>query len=700
MFSEATLVAVMEFGASIIALIPEILAFGAAFLVVAGILATIGTVLWGLLQPLGQLVGFKSAIDDNLNGPFSSLHLTMKDLPSVFAGFVDTIKEEWPLVTKLVSDMWTDMINSMLNKIGNLANETQQYMATGPIGAYLGIHIGALDTYNTGRPTNSASGDIAKLSKALQGNIAKELLAASGFRGAEDTGLTGKPVGSGTVSNIPTDATTGADAYKRARDALQSLENELAHFAGPAMKFVDDQDKLNLKIREMMTNVVDAKGHIKSYGATWDQVRAVFAHVGFDDLTKSIDKNGKAVYDSEKMDQAELRTLMGLKNTDLDLAQATDLATLALQHHAVTADQAAEYIRKATVANELYNLSLLKTADAGRQIAIIKFNEGKDTASKIAEDITTKALKTNQEGNLETYNIQLAQLNHLIADGTISNEAYVKSVMDIQRAYLDTKTDAMSGFQKGLLDVQKTMFDVSGDAAKVMTDAFNGLNDALVNFATTGKIDFKSMATSILKDMDSLIIKTAIMQPLMSFLGLAPGQGGGLPGSPQGGGGFLSDLFGKMFGGANGGGLGSAGQTPLTPMYVSIVGGPGGLPGMPGSPGGGGIMDEVWGAVKGAGSWLGGLLGFRDGADFQVGGVGGYDSQLIAFRASPDERVTVQTPEQQRRAQKAAASGQDMGGIHLHLHGVQDFDSFKKSKSQIATGLAQITSRSVRRNGH
>jgi len=412
---------------------------------------------------------------------------------------------------------------------------------------------------------------------------------------------------------------------------------------------------------------------------------------------------------------------MGLKNTDIDLKNATDLATLALQHHAVSADQAAEYIRKVTVANELYNLSLLKTADAGRQIAIIKFNENKDTPAKIAEDITTKALKTNQEGNLDTYNIQLSQLNQLIHDGTISNEAYVKSVMDIQQAYLSTKTDAMSGFQRGLLDVQKTMFDVSGDAAKVMTDAFNGLNDALVNFATTGKIDFRSMATSILKDMDSLIIKTAIMQPLMSFLGLAPGQGGGLPGSPAGGGGFLSNIFGSMFSGAAGGGLGSS---AMNPMWVTM----GGLPGIPGLSGGsgggglfsggglsslfdkGGFVSNLFNGGGGAGtassgilsmfSDIGSFLGFKDGADFQVGGVGGADSQLIAFRASPDERVTVQTPEQQRRAQRAQASGTDMGGIHLHLHGVTDYDSFKKSKSQIATGLAQITSRSVRRNGH
>jgi hypothetical protein len=47
---------------------------------------------------------------------------------------------------------------------------------------------------------------------------------------------------------------------------------------------------------------------------------------------------------------------------------------------------------------------------------------------------------------------------------------------------------------------------------------------------------------------------------------------------------------------------------------------------------------------------LGGLMGFKDGGAFQVGGAGGIDSQIVAFRASPNETVSVTKP------------GQDMGG--------------------------------------
>lgn len=43
---------------------------------------------------------------------------------------------------------------------------------------------------------------------------------------------------------------------------------------------------------------------------------------------------------------------------------------------------------------------------------------------------------------------------------------------------------------------------------------------------------------------------------------------------------------------------------------------------------------------------IGGLLGFANGGSFEVGGTGGIDSQIVAFRASPDERVTITKPGQ------------------------------------------------------
>lgn len=57
------------------------------------------------------------------------------------------------------------------------------------------------------------------------------------------------------------------------------------------------------------------------------------------------------------------------------------------------------------------------------------------------------------------------------------------------------------------------------------------------------------------------------------------------------------------------------------------------------SSGGFGLGDALSTGVKS-------LLGFANGGSFNVGGSGGTDSQVVAFRATPGERVSVQTPGQ------------------------------------------------------
>lgn len=61
---------------------------------------------------------------------------------------------------------------------------------------------------------------------------------------------------------------------------------------------------------------------------------------------------------------------------------------------------------------------------------------------------------------------------------------------------------------------------------------------------------------------------------------------------------------------------------------------------------GGGFGGGLGGIFTGL---LGGLFGFANGGSFMVGGAGGIDSQLVAFKASPNERVTVTKPGQDGR---------------------------------------------------
>jgi hypothetical protein len=85
---------------------------------------------------------------------------------------------------------------------------------------------------------------------------------------------------------------------------------------------------------------------------------------------------------------------------------------------------------------------------------------------------------------------------------------------------------------------------------------------------------------------------------------------------------------------------------------------------------GGGLLS---GAVNGI---LKSFMGFAGGGDFTVGGGGGTDSQLVAFRATPGETVSVRTPSQQGRSgisftQNIAFSGDPGNRAQLAAFGRQ-----------------------------
>ncbi|APL99211.1 tail length tape measure protein [Bordetella phage MW2] len=54
--------------------------------------------------------------------------------------------------------------------------------------------------------------------------------------------------------------------------------------------------------------------------------------------------------------------------------------------------------------------------------------------------------------------------------------------------------------------------------------------------------------------------------------------------------------------------------------------------------------------------------GYAFGGNFEVGGTGGTDSQLVAFRATPGEKVSISTPQQERDREREAARRGNGGG--------------------------------------
>jgi phage-related minor tail protein len=95
-----------------------------------------------------------------------------------------------------------------------------------------------------------------------------------------------------------------------------------------------------------------------------------------------------------------------------------------------------------------------------------------------------------------------------------------------------------TGVSKALNDYIDDISSAATQSQKLFSNAFKGMEDALVNFVRTGKLDFKTLADSIISDLIRIQIQNSIMKPLAQDT-----SGLSLSGMFSSAGSFLSGLF-------------------------------------------------------------------------------------------------------------------------------------------------------------
>ncbi|WP_288900689.1 hypothetical protein [uncultured Sneathiella sp.] len=113
--------------------------------------------------------------------------------------------------------------------------------------------------------------------------------------------------------------------------------------------------------------------------------------------------------------------------------------------------------------------------------------------------------------------------------------------------------------------------------------------------------------------------------------------------------------------------------------------------------GAGGLLYELGGALFGGGGSLASLIpGFSTGGQFTVGGAAGVDQNLVPLRLTRGERVTIETPAQQRQANNVTAAPVINMAFNIST---PDAASFRLSQTQIQGEALRQAQRSLRRNG-
>lgn len=144
------------------------------------------------------------------------------------------------------------------------------------------------------------------------------------------------------------------------------------------------------------------------------------------------------------------------------------------------------------------------------------------TVTKRAQDSRIELEKLHVAGSLSAkdYDQRLLQVT---ADEIAQKDAVRALNAEYDRLNASWQYGADVALRQYLDEVQ----NVAKSSQAMFTNAFKGMEDALVNFVKTGKLDFKSLADSIIEQMIRISTQQSITGPLAGWLGGI--LGGGTP---------------------------------------------------------------------------------------------------------------------------------------------------------------------------
>lgn len=237
-----------------------------------------------------------------------------------------------------------------------------------------------------------------------------------------------------------------------------------------------------------------------------------------DKLTEKQDGRNKLSEVSKKRAAAEIDSNKRLTDSVIEQAKAYrefDLATTAVARQAKLSNEAARF-----------QIDMMGQGTLAVQ---------KSTEAKRIELALEQRLYEMRNKNLPD-----EQVNKAIAD---SEAQKLASLALIEEAYNKQRDGAFGASEA----VRKYAEEAGNNAAHIesmLTNAFKGAEDALVAFVMTGKLDFKSLANSIISDLVRIQIQQNVTKPLSNW---------------------IETLFGAVVGGATGAtmpaGSGTAGSS-------------------------------------------------------------------------------------------------------------------------------------------
>lgn len=336
---------------------------------------------------------------------------------------------------------------------------------------------------------------------------------------------------------------------KQAAEDMAKLNAQLALLEGRATA-ADKALLGNGKGGGAANKVQDLIDQAKRLVAAGNDARKAFVAQGLERLPEGTSAEDRAAYEAQLNQLYDLKVAReGATKAASEQAAADRKAASDAEHDAGILARLSQEIETATNKRQRYIDTQLRSLSASaspalrNQVAAAageRFDRDQaeeqrkkaETAAKQQAESVDRFLQ-QVSPSTEKVSLQIAKLNTLYeqgaqkTDGTrISTEEYTRALDELERkmkdahkAELERRRDAGAGVERALADYGDEATDMAKATETATTTVLTGLEDAFVQFAQTGKLTFKDLATSILADLERIAVRAAITGPLAKAAG-------------------------------------------------------------------------------------------------------------------------------------------------------------------------------------